>query len=107
MYDAGKLEICELTNTAAAGRMPTEQLVKICDAYYDNQTIGVTRWGAALGAKQRIDRLVRVYHTDLPVNAEYAVIDDEQYRISLKQPQGDHILLTLERLEEMLDVLDE
>ena len=105
MRDAGILTIYKLTNVAENGRKPTEKLVKICEAYYDERTIGVTRAYAAMGAKQRIDMLVRVYNTALPIDGEYCIPEDgNQYRITLRQKQGDGFDLTLERLEAMLDV---
>lgn len=108
MRDAGLLSIYSLTNVATAGRMPAEKLVRICDAYYDERTVGVTRAYAALGAKQQIDKLVVAYNTTLPAGAEYAILEDgNQYRISLKQLEGDNVLLTLERLEDLYDVADE
>jgi hypothetical protein len=88
--------------------MPAEKLVKICDAYYDERTVGVTRAYAALSANQRIDMLVRCHNTELTPEAEYAVLEDgDQYRITLKQRQGDDIDLTLERLEAYYDVAAE
>ena len=108
MRDAGILTIYSLQNVAEAGMMPTEKLVKICDAYYTERTVGVTRAYAALSANQRIDKLVRCYNTDLAVDAEYVILEDgEQYRISLKQVQGDNVDLTLEKMEGYLDVIAE
>lgn len=105
MRDAGLLTLYELTNTATAGLMPVEELVEVCTAYYYERTVGVTRAYSAMAANQRIDKLVRVYNTDVPVNAEYVILEDGlQYRISLKQQQGDHVDLTLERLEGFYDV---
>lgn len=108
MRDAGILTIYKLENIAENGRKPTEKLVSICQAYYTEEPIGVTRAFAAMGAKQRIDNLVTVYNVELPYDAEYVILEDGlQYRISLKQKQGDNVLLTLERLEAMLDVQPE
>lgn len=105
MRDAGLLNIYRLDNVALSGRMPAEKLVRICQAYYDERTIGVTRAYAALGAKQQIDKLVVAYNTTLPADAEYAILEDgDQYRISLKQVEGDDVVLTLERLEDLYDV---
>ncbi len=104
MRDAGMLSVYYLSNIATTGLMPREGLVKICDAYYYEETVGVTRAYAALSANQRIDMLVRIYNTELPNNAEYVVLENgEQYRISLKQKRGDHIDLTLVRLEDYYD----
>lgn len=106
--NAGILTIYKLTNVATPGLKPSEKLVRICTAYYDYQTIGITRAYAALGAKQQIDALVLAHNTTLPVEAEYVVLEDgNQYRISLKQIQGRDVLLTLERLEALYDVATE
>lgn len=108
MFDAGKLTIYRLSNQAAPGLRPSEKLVRICEAYYDERTVGVTRAYAALGAKQQIDALVIAYNVMLPVDAEYVILEDgNQYRITLKQKQGDDVLLTLVRLEDLYDVADE
>lgn len=105
MRDAGILSIYSLSNVAQPGLMPTEKLVKICDAYYVERTVGVTRAYAALSANQRIDKLVRCFNTSLSVEAEYVVLEDgNQYRISLKQVVGDDVDLTLVRLEDYYDV---
>lgn len=108
MRDSGILTIYSLTNTAEPGLMPVEKPVKICEAYYMEQTIGVTRAYAAMSANQQIDKLVRCFNTALSVNAEYAVLEGgDQYRITLKQVRGDDVDLTLERLEDYLDVSTE
>lgn len=108
MRDAGILSIYSLTNVAEAGRMPSQKLVRIASAFYDERTVGVTRAYAALGAKQQIDKLVVAYNITLPVEAEYCILEDNnQYRITLKQLEGDNVLLTLVRLEDYYDVADE
>lgn len=84
--------------------MPKEKLVFICDAYYRERTVGVTRAYAAMSANQRIDMLITCFATTLPIEAEYVVIDGDQYRISLKQKKNDDVDLTLVRLEECIDV---
>lgn len=107
MRDAGILRLYSLQNTAEPGLRPTEQLVLVTTAYYDERTVGVTRAYAALSANQRIDKLVRCYNTDVPISSEYAILEDgNQYRITLKQQVGDHVDLTLVRQEDMLDVVD-
>ena len=105
MRDAGILTYYELINTAVAGLMPKEQLVAMGTAYYYERTVGVTRAYAALSANQRIDKLVHCYNTDVPVSADYVILEDGyQYRINLKQQDGDDVDLTLERLEEYYNV---
>lgn len=105
MRDAGILTMYSLQNIASTGLMPKEQLVLEGRAFYYERTVGVTRAYSAMAANQQIDKLVRCYNTALPIGAEYVILEDGlQYRISLKQMEGDNVDLTLERLEEMLDV---
>lgn len=105
--DNGILKIYSLENISEPGYMPVEKLVKVCDAYYAEQTVGVTRLYAALGANQKIDMLVRCYNTVLPENAEYVILEDgKQYRITVKQNRNCDVDLTLERLGENYDVAD-
>jgi hypothetical protein len=106
--NSGKLKIYALESVSEKGAMPVEKLVYLCDAFYSDRVIGYGRAYAAMGADQRIDRLVRCYFTAVPVEARYVIPEDGlQYRITLKQQIGDHIDLTLERLEENYDVLAE
>ena len=105
MSDAGILTMYSLQNVAVPGLMPREELVPMGTAFYNERTVGVTRAYSAMAANQRIDKLAHCYNTDVPVGAEYVILEDGlQYRISLKQMSGDDVDLTLERLEEMLDV---
>lgn len=106
--NSGTLKIYALRNIGEKGEMPVEKLVYLCDAYYSDRVIGYGRAYAALGADQRIDRLLRCYYTAIPIEGRYVIPEDGlQYRITLKQQIGDHLDLTLERLEENYDVLAE
>lgn len=105
MRDGGILTLYTLTDTAEPGLKPVEKLVPVGTAFYFERTVGVTRAYSAMAANQRIDKLVRAYNTDVPVDASYVILEDgNQYRINLKQKQGDDVDLTLERLEDFLDV---
>jgi hypothetical protein len=106
MDNAGILTIYALTDTAEQGYMPAEKLVAICQCFYSDRVIGYNRAYAALGADQRVDRLVRCYYTTLPEEGKYVIPEDgKQYRITLKQQIGDDCDITLERLETNYDVL--
>jgi len=106
MDNAGLLTVYALTDTAEKGYMPAEKLVEVCKCFYSDRIIGYGRAYAALGADQRIDRLVRCHNTALPETGKYAILEDgKQYRITLKQQIGDDVDLTLERLETNYDVL--
>lgn len=107
MSDSGLLTVYSLDNIAQPGMMPSEKLVPICTAFYEELTLGVTRAYSAMSANQRIDKLVKCFNTTLPYNAEYVILEDGcQYRISLKQVINDEVDLTLERLGEYLDVAE-
>lgn len=109
----GLLTLYTLTDTAEKGMMPHEQLVKLSDEYYGKRTVGLTRYYAALGANQRVDKLVRIWRNDQIETGNYAILEDNnQYRIDFIQ----HLLdddglevtdLTLVRLDDHYDVADE
>lgn len=108
----GMLTFYILENKAPNGSMPVEKLVPVCQAYYSERAVGVTRLYAAMGANQRIDSLLRIYNFwDLPKvgrkRVEYVIPEDgDQYRITAVQKvvDEDAVDLTLERLEELYDV---
>ena len=113
MIFEGLLTLYTLKDTAEKGMMPHEQLVKLSDEYYGNRTVGITRYYAALGANQRVDRLVRIWRNNQVTTNDYAVLEDNnQYRIDFVQ----HLLdedglevtdLTLVRLDDHYDVAGE
>ena len=106
MDNAGLLTIYALVDTAENGYMPAEKLSELCRCYYSDRVIGYGRAYAALGADQRIDRLVRCYNTSVPETGKYVIPEDgKQYRITLMQVIGDDVDLTLERLETNYDVI--
>ena len=111
MIADGTLKIYTLQNTAAAGSMPVDQLVLKFpeDVYYSDRVVGYNRQYAAMGADQRISKLVRIW--DMSIEAgEYAVIDGVQYRIDVVQHLRDEdglkaCDLTLAKLEERYDCI--
>ena len=109
MVPTGLCTIYSLENTATDGMMPTEKLVKICDAYYAERTVGYNRIYAAMGANHKFNMLVRVFNTDLPDEGMYVVLEDgKQYQIDIAQKivGRDAIDLTLIRVEEYYEVSD-
>lgn len=111
----GLAQLYILEDVSDPGGIPKQKLVKICDDYYTEQRVGVTRLYAALGANQRIDELVRIHNeSDMPEaegrQAEYIVLEDgKQYRIAATQKVigEDALDLTLERLESLYDIANE
>ena len=100
MDEQGLLNIYSLENIAEAGLMPTEKLVLITSAYYQERQIGVTRLYAAKGAGHRIDGLIRCFNTEV-LEGWVVVLDDKQYQVEAAQKVigKDATDLTLVRLE--------
>lgn len=111
MRDEGLLTFYNLTNISTNGQMPKEQLVNLgVDAFYANKTIGFQRLYAAKGQNYKLDKLVRVYNTQLPEDAKYVILEDgRQYRIEDIQVIADEdaLELSLSRLEKYYEVVNE
>ena len=109
---SGKIKLCTLTNIAEAGLMPIEKLKSYDEVFYEERTIGYNRLYTAQGANQQIDMLVRIWENRTVKIGDYVVLEDgAQYRINaiqhLLNPDGLKCTdLTLEKLEEYLDVED-
>lgn len=105
MRDAGVLTICKLANISKNGDMPAYELIEEATAFYSEMTIGVTRAYAAMSVNKRIDMVARCWNTEVPYGADYVILENgEQFRIDLKQKAGDHVDLTLIRLEDKYNV---
>lgn len=108
----GILNICTLSNSAEAGRMPVEVLTTVATAYYRKRTVGYNRLYAAMGANQSISMLVRCFNTEVPSYTQqlYVVFpneeNDNQFMVSAIQEivEEGAIDLTLTRLEEYYDI---
>lgn len=112
MIYEGLLTVYNLQNIAPKGLMPQEKLVELCEEYYEERTIGVTRQYAAMGADRRIDLLLRIWRNSQVFPNQYVIPDDGmQYRIDFVQHTKDEdglpvSDLTLVRLEENYDVAE-
>lgn len=124
MKDAGIVTICKLTNTAASGLMPKEELVPLeyegeaLTWRFEDRFIGYSRQYEAKGVGERIDKLIRIWNAPQVRIGYYAVLTDyegqenesgDQYRIDNVQPQIDENGLkvtdiTLYRLDELYDI---
>ena len=84
MRDDGVLFVCDLVNDAANGLMPSETLSIVNKYWFENRTIGFSRFYTAQGVNQRVDRLVRV-PWDMSIQiGQYAVLGNgEQFRITM------------------------
>lgn len=124
MKDAGIVTICKLTNTAASGLMPKEELIpleyegEVLTWRFEDRFIGYSRQYEAKGVGERIDKLIRIWNAPQVRIGYYAVLADyegqenengDQYRIDNVQPQIDENGLkvtdiTLYRLDELYDI---
>ena len=112
---AGKVTICDLVNTAAAGAMPVEKLSTVTAALFEERAVGYNRFYAAQGVNQQIDLLIRVWRMSVQIG-QYAVLEmsenNGQYRITnvqnLMNDDGLKVTdLTLSRLDSNYDVVEE
>lgn len=109
MLDSGELTVWRGTNTAPAGGMPEMTYKQVWASYYENRTIGVTRYYTAQQYGNRADLLVRVHRTyevdpatDKVTLDPYDHKDGNAYRVTQKQDVEDEnglpaTDLTLER----------
>lgn len=110
MNECGLLTIYQIENIALKGRMPSEQLVEVESAYYQELRVGVTRLYAALGANRQIDALLRVFNTDVVVNGMVVIPEDDyQYQVEAIQKNigQDSIDITLKRVDEYYEIFSD
>lgn len=108
----GIIDICELVETAANGRMPRPALRKIDEAWYEERTLGYKRAYAAMAAGTTAERVLRIWPVDTAQVGGYVVEDGRQWRIDIVQvitnDDGLRMLdLTLARAGDNYDVLSE
>lgn len=110
MLDSGVLKIYRLVNVAENGFKPVYNLEFVSEEFYEERTIGVTRYYAALGANERIDMVARIWENrNIGVDYIASTEQNEQYRITLVQHTTDDdglrvSDLTLERIGNLYDV---
>ena len=112
---SGVVQFCSLTNAAPAGYMPAERLKVETESYFEERTVGINRFYAALGASEQVDALIRVPRMAHPCIGQHAVImqsdgRDGQYRVTNVQQLTDADGLkvadvTLRRIDRLYDVL--
>lgn len=119
MRDDGVLFLCELIDNSENGDMPALQLHKIGKYWFEDQSVGYSRFYQSLAAGQTIDKVVRItYAPDARIGL-YAVLGNgDQYRIdniqffkgnenSQRSENGNSLrytLLTLSKVENVYDV---
>lgn len=108
MLDAGIVSICKLQDTSPPGSMPAMALKEYARMYFEERTVGITRAYLAKGVNQSIDLLRRIWYLGAVKIGDYAIINNEQYRIDniqhLLDDNGLRVTdLTLSRLQTNYD----
>lgn len=86
MHDAGTVTVYEKRNTAARGATPVYAFDEKAKDYFEERTVGSTRFFAGRAANARIDRIVRIWRNGSIMADDYAKIGDDTYII--RQAQG-------------------
>lgn len=112
MTNDGILGVYRLVNTADAGYMPQMQLVKLFDAYFSRQRVGVTRLYAAIGVNAQLDAVFRLWNTRIEEAMPkdlYAVVEGTQYRITLVQDvvERDAVDITVQKIDDLFTITEE
>ena len=112
MTNDGLLGVYRLVNTADAGYMPQMQLVKLFDAYFSRQRVGVTRLYAAIGVNAQLDAVFRLWNTRIEEAMPkdlYAVVEGTQYRITLVQDvvERDAVDITVQKIDDLFTIAEE
>lgn len=112
MTNDGILGVYRLVNTADAGYMPQMQLVKLFDAYFSRQRVGVTRLYAAIGVNAQLDAVFRLWNTRIDEAMPkdlYAVVEGTQYRITLVQDvvERDAVDITVQKIDDLFTIAEE
>lgn len=81
-YDDGIITVCNLTDQAEPGDMPKQVLVLYKRFYFQDVMVSFSRQYAAMGVNEQIDKLVRIWFDPSVRIGMYAIINDEQYRIT-------------------------
>ena len=79
--------IYKVTDAAAPGYQPREQLEKLATLCYENRRVGVARYYDAKQANTEVKRVLRVQHTTAEITPQNKAIteDGKEYRVDLIQ----------------------
>jgi hypothetical protein len=81
MFDDGQVEIYKLINTASAGDLPKGGSDYLSAYWYEERTVGITRFYAALKTDVKLEMLIRIWRDKSIDTSMICKIDDTQYRI--------------------------
>lgn len=86
MKDDGVLFICELTDTSENGDMPKLRLHKTSKYWFEDQSVGFSRYYQAMAVGHTIDKVVKIAFAPEATTRHYAVLGNgDQYRIEQVQ----------------------
>lgn len=102
LLDDGVCKLYRVVSRSPAGGKPGRQMEYLCDHWYQERVVGVTRHYTAMQAGKRIERVIRIWREPRITAGDCCVDNGSQYRIE----QVQHLLnedglqvtdLTLER----------
>ena len=108
-YNDGLVQIFAVSNAAAPGRMPVEQLTPKIKLRYEERSLGLQRYYSGKQNQVEVERVIRTPRRREVSSQDVAVTEDgAQYRIDLMQPVKDtyppSMDLTLSRIDQNYDV---
>ena len=108
-YNDGLVQSFSVTNAAAPGRMPVEQLTPKIKLRYEERSLGLQRYYSGKQNQVEVERVIRTPRRREVSSQDVAVTEDgTQYRIDLVQPVKDtyppSMDLTLSRIDQNYDV---
>jgi hypothetical protein len=110
MFDDGQVDIYSITNTAFAGDLPKEGLTYGSSYWYEERTIGITRFYAALKTDVKLEMVIRIWRDKSIDTSLICKIDEVQYRIvqvqHLENEDGLEVTdISLEKQGETYDII--
>ena len=78
-YNDGVLTVYDVSDTAAAGRMPKKTLTEKITLRYAEQRLGISRYYSAKQNQTEVERVVRVPRTSAITNRDMVKTEDETY----------------------------
>lgn len=86
-YNDGAVTIYSVTDAAAPGYQPKEQLKELVSLHYENRRVGVQRYYDAKQVQDEVKRVIRVQHIQQEITPRNKAVteDGRAYRIDLIQ----------------------
>jgi len=109
-YNDGVVKLYTAENVAASGKMPVLHLTFLCQLWFDEMTVGITRYYTAKQANAEIETVLRCPRwRDISTQLVAQLADGKIYRIEQIQYPRDAVPasmdLALSRIEQRFEVV--